>query len=1332
MKSIIPLHIAALRVSTTDATNIVTNFKGRMASFDNLPYKKDTKHSSTGEALLQPLESKDSPLATLREGIHLHWELPDYFKKGTQEVDGKINFPKVPNCWLVTRYLCKYDIENQKWLPPVPHSWIVESDYIAASQQKDKDNFIRASVPVPLPFNAASGQQPYRYMGRVVEGDDWPLNGPNDKYLNDFTDAQGRPCYLTAIGFLGPMFSAYYPDCCSVFGFHDRFIDEPEIANAIRLAHPIQFKASYHVVGWQAADDISERTLCNGIMQEIVWDMLSHPGMRNFLGNPASTISPSVWEDNNIRLSIGNTSKEALAALLSPDISAGEKDSVLENQYEYLLNMLQSGRMGTIDKGSNLLSKLEKGLHSDGFASEQGGLKWVMQKKEHPGGVQDPTEGTHMPLLLHRSVDALNEAQKDYDTCRGNLETKRKQFFMDWHKYIKMYVEGGQNHYVTMDDLSCFVESSFDSVINSGKEAGILSYGGNGNNGIINYVEEPEAGIFSKAYLVWEKFEACRKEISLYPEWQLLAIPAAVYRLPTDPVAAIEANSLHCNPRNGNSGSLPVRTTSEILDKLLFTYKTFTGSIGPEDIHVSPVIEAKFFDSPDIKKLCAEVHLLIPSFATEIALLLKEKGGTDNPAVENEAAFILNFITLLGGGSCVNAAEYNSGLFNKIREEDYQPVPNPTERTSTLSSLTVTFTNTLGEGWLTHPLGWNTQEQFADLNEKRHDPFLPLSIIWEAKMEPIKRAEGKHKYSKENMTGFFSFNAEATDYTYRTDHPFTDGGSLKYAGSNMLIKNAVQNLTSQIQKYAETPEKGIDPETESKIKRFKERKIISQTLSGFSANTLLRAPIPPKELVNLTKKMDFLTNQYIAEGLSESAGQGDNWYDNGFNRQVSLAVGSSVQSGFCPLRSGFFSIESLEIVDVFGQRMNLTTPRRNADSSLQLLSSIFLSPLSDDKEHIGKAYLPPRLLMPSRLVLKWLDADLQCTTPACGWVLPNHLDHSLFFYNFDGRAIGSFGIEHQKVRYRTRAGNKMNPSDSLIIDIGTPRDPKVNGWLAHFMRYMDRMSNDNEWFLISLMQIILNSENFISPEKNPNDSSLAVLIGRPLAIARVGLGIETYGGSLPLNQSAMDPTDPWVEDVNNERFDYSERMQYGDAGLSHVQIPVRLGDCLDMDDGLIGYLRETDDDKNPYGTGHFYAPAAETEHSEHGVVHPSDRNLLLNLNARQQTLTMLVDPRAGVHALTGLLPVEWLEFPSSYFAEAVGKLEITFFTHPLLQQKLQFTVLLPEQKGYTWSWVTQHEEKDRLLSPPYSQEDISWGYSPQTLEEGWLKLSKEISIHKQI
>ena len=34
--------------------------------------------------MVQPLESTSSPLNPLGPGIHVHWELPDFFRRGVQ------------------------------------------------------------------------------------------------------------------------------------------------------------------------------------------------------------------------------------------------------------------------------------------------------------------------------------------------------------------------------------------------------------------------------------------------------------------------------------------------------------------------------------------------------------------------------------------------------------------------------------------------------------------------------------------------------------------------------------------------------------------------------------------------------------------------------------------------------------------------------------------------------------------------------------------------------------------------------------------------------------------------------------------------------------------------------------------------------------------------------------------------------------------------------------------------------------------------------------------------------------------------------------------------
>ena len=104
MRAIVPLNVVGLRVSNADDSGITSNFAGRTAMFDKLPHTPGGKQASTGDQIWRTL---DQPAAeSLGPGVHLHWELPELFKRGVQDPDtGYIRFPPAPNRWLVSRTL---------------------------------------------------------------------------------------------------------------------------------------------------------------------------------------------------------------------------------------------------------------------------------------------------------------------------------------------------------------------------------------------------------------------------------------------------------------------------------------------------------------------------------------------------------------------------------------------------------------------------------------------------------------------------------------------------------------------------------------------------------------------------------------------------------------------------------------------------------------------------------------------------------------------------------------------------------------------------------------------------------------------------------------------------------------------------------------------------------------------------------------------------------------------------------------------------------------------------------------------------------------------------
>lgn len=124
-----------------------------------------------------------------------------------------------------------------------------------------------------------------------------------------------------------------------------------------------------------------------------------------------------------------------------------------------------------------------------------------------------------------------------------------------------------------------------------------------------------------------------------------------------------------------------------------------------------------------------------------------------------------------------------------------------------------------------------------------------------------------------------------------------------------------------------------------------------------------------------------------------------------------LRQGSPVPSTFFPVRAGFLRILRLRLVDVYGQFVDLagSSDTRVADPS-KILNT---QPLQFDPNHPSIESLPPRFTSTARLWFRYTPADGSSTKdatadapPVCGYLLPNHLDGDLEFFDADGFNLG--------------------------------------------------------------------------------------------------------------------------------------------------------------------------------------------------------------------------------------------------------------------------------------------------------------------------------------
>jgi hypothetical protein len=339
---------------------------------------------------------------------------------------------------------------------------------------------------------------------------------------------------------------------------------------------------------------------------------------------------------------------------------------------------------------------------------------------------------------------------------------------------------------------------------------------------------------------------------------------------------------------------------------------------------------------------------------------------------------------------------------------------------------------------------------------------------------------------------------------------------------------------------------------------------------------------------------------------------------------------------------------------------------------------------------------------------------IPATSPVCGWIIPNHLDVSLAFYDGDGSPIGSFGLEHGQSRYRTRAGNTANPRDDLDLDIGPDGAPLVNLHVARLMRFV---SGRPAGFLTDLMAAIEHSDQFINPASASQDVALSVLVGRPLAIVRTVQSASTAGGVLPASQANTTAADALHQAVTGKWYDYQARQARTSAGLGQVRIPVRLGELTDIDDGLVAFLPEA---AGPAPYTVVYSAAAGPA-GRNAVLQPGPDTVELTLNSPPLAFTAIVDPRAPVHVTTGVLPTVTMRIPPDQYLRAMQQLAVTFTTRPVLGDQLGLRIPLPAAAGLRWSWVSAGAAP-APLAPAASPDVPAYGYSPQRLLEGWLDL----------
>ncbi len=432
--------------------------------------------------------------------------------------------------------------------------------------------------------------------------------------------------------------------------------------------------------------------------------------------------------------------------------------------------------------------------------------------------------------------------------------------------------------------------------------------------------------------------------------------------------------------------------------------------------------------------------------------------------------------------------------------------------------------------------------------------------------------------------------------------------------------------------------------------------VLSQTLGGFNDALLMH-----KQTLQLP----------VADPLGFSVYQA-------FAEKVNQAIGSFRDSApqpmndFSPIRNGLMKIKHLNLIDTFGQSRELVK-----NGAFLFGPAIRTSePLNGPSNKLF-ASLPPRLSQAARLKFRWLSStnedvemlDHPSTSPICGWLLPNHLDQSLMVYDQDGKVLGALSSNPDQI-WQPAPGNAFP-----VLAEGIPNS-SLKQVVQHIIELQGQSLLDGrdiqDSYLWNFMTTLDNAVEHIDPETFGRHQDLAILMGRPIAIARAKLSIEVKGHAA-IHQG-------W----NAFRQDLKHQERITD-GFEKVKFPIRLGEYQQLNDGLIGYWQEQEEG---FRDNLFFAPQSASTNDPNIKSHADHPMQVLQAIADDdQLFTFLLDPRGKIHATSGILPVKAIDIPPEQYVHTLSRLEVTFLTAPVISDQRGVRISLPKEEGYSWSWL---------------------------------------------
>ncbi|MGI8947243.1 MAG: hypothetical protein ACR2FV_04560, partial [Ornithinimicrobium sp.] len=379
-----------------------------------------------------------------------------------------------------------------------------------------------------------------------------------------------------------------------------------------------------------------------------------------------------------------------------------------------------------------------------------------------------------------------------------------------------------------------------------------------------------------------------------------------------------------------------------------------------------------------------------------------------------------------------------------------------------------------------------------------------------------------------------------------------------------------------------------------------------------------------------------------------------------------------------PLVGGTLRLARVRLVDTFGRTLDVPTdavattlPLETDDAHMLLRPRVqhgarCLFRLVDPAHPIDADPLGAR-----EAFVNQIDHDIQ-VNPVAGFLLPDHIDEALEVFAGDGTPLGQ--LAHDPItgspRWEPAPGRPLPPDAGPYADLppaAAPLGHLVTGLLQADTRARHGGDAPEASALSELLRAIDTTLWSVDTFAALGTPSIAALVGRPVAVVRATLRLET-------------PDD--VDEVVVEETGGAAARRQRFAALADHQFVVRLGSIERSDDSLLAFVVD-DDYRHVRVVDKAVAAHARAGGRHEGYLGPLGRHglpderplshpyllaedELLLRPGQTLRLTMLMLPAGLVHLTTGILPRKVLRLADEWVTPGLRRLMPSVRVGPVL------------------------------------------------------------------